>query len=468
MFNHDSRQLDDRRIKATAEFKSHRRGQIGEITGERFNTKQTSQGMPMRPLNERFDEKRKRSIFNDQSGTNIHNGSTRVDFDLYNSEHKLDVSYFDPVEFHNSDHFYSNITESTNTVTNKAEQNLVSNLNSISLTIYNSVKQVLPNNKSLIVSPFNIMLNLIILYRGSNGKTESELRKVFSFPDKTSSFNNISKIMRRLDKSVSVSNMLLTPNEYPINYTFANFVRDFCIVDSFHLQNKHEVQRINSIMRKINGINELINPTTVNKDTSIILLNTICFTPKWRLPFSSIVNGIFGGKQAVFMVQQAVTHFYFENDAVQLVELDSHEGKIAVGFVLPKNKSLEVTNEELEYYISQLGETVIKLLQIPKFQQQSKFKMDNLFKRLGLKELFKNADLPEIVTRPQLDDESLYVSDIIHQSCIVINEGVTNKINNSPKKVTELGGRTFIANRPFIYYVRHLPTNSIIFIGNYC
>ena len=163
-------------------------------------------------------------------------------------------------------------------------------------------------------------------------------------------------------------------------------------------------------------------------------------------------------------------HMYFEDNMNQILELDYSDNKISMGIVLPKGRAkLTITGDQFNYYISNLSEQTIDTIEIPKFQQQSRFKIDNLFKKMGMRELFTNADLSEIT--PSTGD--LYISDILHQVYINVDEqgteasGATVAIatwNSVPKNNNN---PSFIANYPFIYYIRFKPTNTLLFIGSY-
>ena len=86
---------------------------------------------------------------------------------------------------------------------------------------------------------------------------------------------------------------------------------------------------------------------------------------------------------------------------------------------------------------------------------------------MGLRELFTNADLNEITP----SNDTLYISDIVHQAYIVVNESGTEatavtamlsaNCASSEKKIH------FVANHPFIYYIRYTKSNTILFVGHY-
>ena len=163
------------------------------------------------------------------------------------------------------------------------------------------------------------------------------------------------------------------------------------------------------------------------------------------------------------MHQQHCMFKYYEDSMNQILEMDYSDVEYTFGIILPRYGSeMSLTHEQYEYYISQLIPTHIHDLQMPKFKQQSRFKIDNLFKKMGFRDIFTNADFSDITPSNNI----LYVSDIIHQAVVIINEDGDsfnkNKINNTSKRVINV-----IANHPFIYYIRYIPTNTILIVGYY-
>jgi len=145
-----------------------------------------------------------------------------------------------------------------------------------------------------------------------------------------------------------------------------------------------------------------------------------------------------------------------------------------MGFILPKDNYTQPiigSYEQYDYYINSLKTNEINLVKIPKFTCETKYRIDNLFKKYGLKEIFNNLDISEII--PPFNNQPIGIDQIIHNAVIIVDEQGTkaaastammllsNSIEPQKPKIN------FIANHQFIYYIRHVPTNTIIFIGQY-
>jgi serine protease inhibitor len=474
----DNSNLSDNSNYSDNNYNRNKKRNVGEITGERFNAKNIDQGMPMRSINERHGRK---SDELNKVHDNINNDpiNKHLDFDLYSSKPHINVSYYDPKEINPSLGFTGFAELNSHDQKISQESKFSSTINQFTIDMLQQFKSALPKNKSLFISPYNILQSFIMLYRGSKNKTESELKKVFMFSDKTTTFTTFNKIVQDVDRTQSMfrANAIFFAEKHQINQGYVNYVKNLGVIDTFN-PSKHidETNRINYMVQNMSKgtITNLLDPKIINNNSKIVLVSTIYFYSKWKQPFSEFLTELrpfysTALRHIPSMVQQDVIHNYFEDNNYQIIEMDYNDNKLCMGFILPKTKSginMKIQNGQLEYYISQMSKKKINTVQIPKFKQQSKFKIDNMFKKMGLKELCTRADLSEITP----SEQSYYLSDIIHQAFVVVNENGNNKINNTTNTDTNTNTiviNAFIANKPFIYYIRYKPYNTILFIGNY-
>lgn len=236
------------------------------------------------------------------------------------------------------------------------------------------------------------------------------------------------------------------------------------------IRSKKDIDNINGVIQNISRHINLLNAGMINHNTCIILLNSIYIKPKLN---GQITNAkpFYGNpnRKIQYTSFDRQKYMYCEDNFNKVVELDFGEDSLlAIGFILPhdRNTRLDLQNDQLEYYITMLKPTQITNVLIPEFKQQSKFKVDNLLKKVGMKELFTNADLSEITP----SDNLCYVSDILHAVTVDIGP---NRNENSDKnrieryEVNYKKDANFVANIPFIYYVRYKPSNAIICLGEY-
>lgn len=476
LFNMDTRNnrfLDKKNMEHDQKFSDSKN--VGEITGSNMELHNLEHGMPMRTF---INEKEQVEIKNRLSQLDSYN--PQLDFDLYESKPKTNVSYFDPLGSLNTNiTSFSDINGPNKLLTPiervDDESKLSLFLNKFTLTMLEKIKQVI-NNK-MCVSTFSVLLPIISLFRASKNSTENEIKQILELHDKNFTYTSCTKLINslRASKSINMLNVILVPNNTLINTAYIDYIKNLSLVQTYNKNNSYiETDKINSYFNKytMNQINHVIDQSVINQNSNFILLSTFFFYSYWKYSFPrhNTRPVKFIGLNSVHTVQMmAINNInlrYYEDNVNKIVELDYSDDKITMGIICPKgHNTLDLSHDQLNYYISQLSEENIDIVQIPKFKHQSKYKFDNMFKRMGCQYLFTNADLSDLTP----STESVYISDILHQCVIIVNETGVNKhsFNNKHNNNTK-SNKIFIADHSFTYYIRYKPTNTILIIGCFC
>nr|QBK88377.1 MAG: serpin [Mimivirus LCMiAC01] len=460
---------------------------VGEITGYTYNT--DIRGMPVREyINEILEQDEYNENHNNHNNNTTHNNKNpNLDFDLYDTKPSTNVSYNDPytnMDVANNRLKFSDINSNNHLLPkfrNNPEVDFSVILNKNAWYLYYLTRKSLiskrNDNYNFVISSLGLILPIIALYRGSADNTENEIKNVFSFmdADKDTTFQLASNIIKKIRcSSYLLNNFIYIPHFFPLNQEYVKYVRDICNIGQIDLRNpvlSHK--NINRYIHALtNGeIENTVNKSTINKQTCIVLITISQFNSKWKIPFNPKYTSyeMFYSttlRKVPMMKLFHSTQKYCEDDVNQVTELDcAHD--MCMGIILPKNKSdMMIRHDQYRYYISKLQPTHIKCVSIPKFSLHVKYKLLNLFKQTKLSTLFSNANLSELTP---FNDKSLYISDIIHQCIVTVNEGeyIPHK---KIKTKTETETKTtinFIANHSFIFYIRYVPTNTILYIGRY-
>lgn len=450
---------------------------IGEITGEKLNGENLEKGMPFRPTMSISSD---RYAFEPNDKTNSH-----LDFDLYDAKSNINVSYYDPNTIQRNSIGYSNITEAQKILNRQSHTNnetLLSDvINVFTLDFLLKFSEHIKSKKSIILSPFSILQTFCLLYLGSKNTTEKELRDYFSLPDKITTFNGLYKLNNAMANSnvFTKMNLICVPNYITVSDAYLSYINNLGSILKFDPKNpNYEANRINNLISKsTNGtFKSIIQPSMLDPQAILTLINTIYFYSKWKYPFNPAYTkreefyGI--SKQVVNMMSQSNTsHRYFEDNINQVLEMDYSDGKFSMGIILPKSQYREaiISNEQFSYYISQLKEKEIELIKIPKFKHETSYRIDNLFKKYGMKQVFTNADVSDII--PSNNNMPVFITNIIHACVIVVNESGTKASSVTAMMMTNSYDPSkkikFIANHQFLYYIRYKPYNTLIFIGQH-
>ena len=167
---------------------------------------------------------------------------------------------------------------------------------------------------------------------------------------------------------------------------------------------------------------------------------------------------------------------YAANDDVQLLQLPYTKEELSMYVMLPKGRdisSLEtvITREYLDGLKSEMyGEWID--LYLPKFKFEEKYELNQNLADMGMPRAFgREADFSGIKASGEND---LYISKVIHQSFVDVNEEGTEAAAATAVIMEERGGIgggsepqpvEFRADHPFIFLIEHRETGQILFMG---
>ncbi len=508
LFNYDTKQerypASQKQQKYGEDFPTS--NNFGEITGSFFEHSQIDQGMPMRGF---LDSDSGFLSDTRDSGKDLDQDqeyNPSLDFDLYDKKPAISVSYFDPFQTNRSANpGFANIEETANaqilalpsslkksgtssrsTVT--IDQTVTTNINMFTLEMLDKFISFLPS-KGTTVSPYSIMVPFMMMYRGSGSltATEEECQAFFSLPDKESTFLALAKISKQLDDSpcIVTGMAILIPTAYPVNKAFVNYMGHVGLIQNIDLSNpEYTVQKINYVLNNVtNGLTgNLINPNMLNINTGTIMVSIMHCQLSLKYPGTIRTVQFLGksGKRPEQMICLSGVNLlsYNDNDN-QIVELDTNDKNLSLGLILPSRRVadgsssiLPISHNQLAYYISQLRMGNMDNVEIPHIKRTSRYKIDSLFKKMGLREIFTNADFSDVVMKTP---NVMYVSDIVHMASISVSalqQGQRSNpegpnVQQGPNMNSNRNKTSFVANRPFTYYVRYRPTNLLLFIGQF-
>jgi len=149
---------------------------------------------------------------------------------------------------------------------------------------------------------------------------------------------------------------------------------------------------------------------------------------------------------------------YYENGEVQILQMPYYNMDYTMGFILSKEDEIILTN--LSKIISNDFSTTQVEVHIPKFTHRTKLDLTTVLQKIGLGDIFVQC-----ARFDEISDHGLYISLMIHEAIVIVDENESS-IPTNPS-ITVSNPIIFYANRPFIYYIKHMPTDTILFIGNY-
>lgn len=322
-------------------------------------------------------------------------------------------------------------------------------------------------------SPLSISYILSLLHFGAINRTEKQFTDLMGTQNTIENLICASKIFNT--DIIKLANTIIVNKLMPIKKEYLELVSSLAMISNEDFSNPALIveQANNFIEKNTNGlIKDILKIEMVDLNTIMILINTIYFKTCWSCPFNKNLTcqEKFNGKKLVNMMTNTEYYLYYQDKVVQMVELSYQGNEFCMGFILPrKNKTLNVcsnylNNIKLEY-------TRVEV-HIPKFIQRKNINLIESLKKLGLIDIF---DMKKSAMNKMIDisGQNAYCSTMIHEAVIIVDEegteaaAVTVAVMMEESCCYEPDPEIFYANHSFVYYIKHRPTNTLIFVGDY-
>ncbi|XP_074843872.1 serpin B4-like [Carettochelys insculpta] len=224
-------------------------------------------------------------------------------------------------------------------------------------------------------------------------------------------------------------------------------------------------------------IKNLFAPDTLSVDTVLVLVNAVYFKGKWAVEFEKerTTESPFWINETTSKPVQMMHRKGKYNIAsikehdCQVLELPYKNCELSMYIVLPREYTgltqleKELTNDKLTTWISPDYMETDKLdVFLPRFKIETTAQLTQYLKDLGMTDLFSSySDLSGIA-----EQGDLFVSEAVHKAYIEVNEEGTEATaaTGITVDVTSLGSQ-FVADHPFLFFIRHQKTKCILFYG---
>ena len=209
----------------------------------------------------------------------------------------------------------------------------------------------------------------------------------------------------------------------------------------------------------------------------MFLINGIYFKGTWTFKFDSAktiplpftVPGSVA--KTIPMMHQTTKYLYYQNSALQMVDLPYGKGDFRMTVILP------VAGTDIDAFIGSLSSAdwstwVAGLdsekvdLSFPRFKLKCDFRLNQSLSDMGMGIAFTSAaDFSRIS-----DAAGLQISEVKHKTYIEVNEQGTEAAAVTIVVVGDSvyppnGEITMNVNRPFIFVIRDAPSGTLMFIG---
>lgn len=393
-------------------------------------------------------------ITDNRSDLDISERSIYNDFELFNKPEDTNNNITENSD-NNDD--YADINETMKRISDTFDpfERCVSDANTTTLWLHSNMYKLTEGD--YIINGFGLFSAFGTLYLISNN--DLELKNYFGFQDKKYLNAGLLTMREKLNvwrEQVVIDNYIINDHSITSSKNIANGLKKliFNVVINNEYPDK-ECDRVNRLINKISGMNNVISSNTLsNTKMSIIMIAKI--RPIWKYKIDNIVKARFNGEVRDFIRFTDKTFNYYEDVERQLIEVPL-KGELTVGFILPKKREQESAFDlkSLTTAINYIKPTILNDVQIPMINKRYKMRLMKTLQKTGLKYVFSNNN------KYTLYPEGCMINDCIEYIDIIFDKRSMNMNNSSGCRTS----RKFIANRTFEFYLRDVENNCIIIMG---
>ncbi|XP_068956330.1 serpin B12 [Petaurus breviceps papuanus] len=306
------------------------------------------------------------------------------------------------------------------------------------------------------------------------------------------------KLLKKLDRiksdyTLSMANRLYGEQEFPICAAYSDSVMEFyhTTIESvdFRKDTEKSRQQINFWVEcQTQGkIKDLFDKDNITDSTVLVLVNAVYFKAKWEKSFdyektedSPFWLNKNEQKNVKMMRQQNTFRIgYIEELKTQILEMNYIKGKLSMFVLLPpfpaedstglEELEKQMTHEKIKEWTSPTIMCEEKVdVSFPQFTMESNLDLNFILHKMGITDIFDEAksDLSGISSSPYL-----YLSKAVHKTFVEVNEDGTQAAAATGAAITTKSAPTYVtfnANHPFLFFIRHNKTGTILFYGKVC
>ncbi|NXK52215.1 ILEU inhibitor, partial [Chauna torquata] len=390
-------------------------------------------------------------------------------------------------------------------------ENLVSANSRFALDLFRRVNETNPTG-NVFFSPVNVSAALAMVLLGSKGNTEAQMLKVskiFSLQqlvhvlfqtlhfdeveDIHSRFRTLTRDINRRDAFylLRIASQLFGEKSYSFLPDFLTntqklYGADLATVDFLQAHDEARKEINQWVEEKTEGkIPSLLSEGSVNNTTKLVLVNAIYFKGNWAekfeeantddMPFRLNKNE---RKTVKMMYQKKKFRFGYNSDMkIRVLELPYDGRELSMIILLPDDieddstglQKLEkqLTLEKLQEWTcpEHLYSTDVRV-RLPKFKLEESYDLKSDLAAMGLLDIFDSAKADLSGMSGACD---LFLSKIVHKAFVEVNEEGTEAAAATAgiAMLCMVIEEDFNADHPFLFFIRHNPTQSILFFGRY-
>ncbi|XP_071409484.1 heterochromatin-associated protein MENT-like [Pithys albifrons albifrons] len=381
--------------------------------------------------------------------------------------------------------------------------------------------------KNVFFSPWSISAALALTYLGAKGNTATEMAEVLHFAqaagaEASSSVNRTSrgrpkrrkmdpeskqdadihsgfqKLLAAINKprstySLKSANRIYVEKTFLLLPTYIQLSKNYYKAEpqkvNFKTAPEQSGKEINAwVEKQTEGkIKNLLRPQDVTSLTRLILVNAIYFKAEWEVKFQGGHTDLQPFRLSknktkpvkMMYMRNTFPVLIMETMNFKMIELPYVKRELSMFILLPDDikdnttglEQLErqLTYEKLsEWTDSKKKTTTLVDLYLPKFKMEERYDISENLIRMGMRSAFSpSADFSGMTEKSDLQ-----ISKVFHKSFVAVDEKGTEAAA-ATAVIIELSASAghvlnFKVDHPFLFFIRHNKSKSILFFGRFC
>jgi len=364
---------------------------------------------------------------------------------------------------------------------------------------FNFYDQIKDKPGNLVFSPLSLSLALSMTMAGAQGTTLSEMQQALAVGDLGDAVHpGMNALLQALAASeaeedrkaggdpfqLNIANSTWSQADFEINPDFLDLLAQHYGAGVYQVDFAQDPefarQAINNwVSEETAGkIPDLIGEGVLSPLTRLVLANAIYFNGSWYYPFYEEATEkadftLLDGKLASVDMMQLGTEqlAYARAEDYQLLRLPYLSQDFGMLLIVPDEgvfAEVEAGLDAQRFLASQIDMHFSQVfLKMPKFDFESTTGASDPLKQMGMHSAFDpdQADFSAITGKPDL-----YITDVLHKATISVNEQGTEAaaataVIMAPTSAFPDEPINLVIDRPFLFAIQHLPSNTILFMG---
>ncbi|XP_019327584.1 PREDICTED: heterochromatin-associated protein MENT isoform X2 [Aptenodytes forsteri] len=369
--------------------------------------------------------------------------------------------------------------------------------NSFSLDLYKKLNET-SKGQNIFFSPWSIATALAMVYLGAKGDTATQMTEDPEHKQAENIHSGFKELLSVINKPRSTyllksANRLYEEKTYPLLPKFLQLATSYYNAKPQAVNFKTAAEQARALINSWveneteRKIQDLLPAGSLNSRTVLVLVNAIYFKGNWEKKFlekNTSETPFRLSKEETKPVQMMFKKdrfnmTYIGDFQTKILELPYVGNELSMIILLPdaiqdgstglESLERELTYEKLIDWINpEMMDCTEVRVSLPRFKLEEDYDLKPLLSSMGMPDAFElgKADFSGISA-----GNELVLSEVVHKSFVEVNEEGTEAAAATAGVMVlrcAMIVPEFTADHPFLFFIRHNKTSSILFCGRFC